>query len=607
VSESKPVWSHKALSFPDSPGVYQFFDRTGKCIYVGKAASLKKRVQAYLRENSNLSEKEKIIKDRASDISFIVTSNVPEAMITESTMVKKLQPALNAKLKDDKRFPYLRVSLSEPFPRLSIVRFFKKDQNRYFGPFTEAKALRQTLRTIKEIFGIPSCRTKIKKDKPKSPCLEHQIKHCLAPCAGLISEKDYQNAVKEMLYFLEGRTHVLLGYLENRMNEEARKLNFEGAAKVRDQIFALKKIMEQQTVLSQAPINRDVIALYRESGEACLTVLKIREGKLIGSDHFTLLEAAGEEADELTFTALSQYYERAVNVPPEIVTPLKPRFREAFVKWMEIMKGQKVSLPEPRGERKKQLEIAYSNAREHLQVYTRTKSLSVPESLVLEKARMELGLSKVPHTIEGFDISNLGSKEAVGAKVLFTNAKKDTSGYRHYRIKLSFQDDYEMIRELLRRRLSSEERVPDLILIDGGLGHLHTALDVLETQGKKIEVISLAKEKELIYAPQFPEPIILPANSPVLQLLERVRDEAHRFANAFHRKLRSNAIRKSSIEEIPGIGQSKKMVLLRAFGSFMGLKKASLLEIASVPGIGENMAKKIYTYLHGKKEQEGLG
>lgn len=603
--EGNLPWMRKALSFPDSPGVYQFFDREGKCLYVGKAASLKQRIKAYMRQGLGLSEKERIIQERAVDLSFTVTRNIPEAMILESTLVKELQPVLNVKLKDDKRFPYLKVSLSEPFPRLSIVRHFKQGQDCYFGPFTEAKALRQTLRTIKEIFGIPACKVPFQTGKPKAPCLEYQIKRCLAPCAGLISQDDYQDAVKEMILFLEGKTQTLIGYLENKMNREVRNLNFEAAAKIRDQIFALRKIMEGQTVLSQAPVNRDVVACYFESGEACLTVLKVRGGKLSGSEHFILLQAIGEEPMDLQFSALTQYYERAQNIPPEIVVRLKPDAKEALIRWMEINKGLKVFLPQPRGEARKQLEIAQSNAKEHLQTYLKSISLSANKGNVLKEMQLELGLSRIPYTIEGYDISNFGPKEAVGAKILFTNARKDSSGYRHYRIKLQGQDDYGMIKEVLNRRFSSLEKKPDLILIDGGLGHLHAALEALGNLVREMDVVSLAKENEWIFTPQFSEPIILKPSSPVLQLLQQVRDEAHRFANAYHRKLRVQKIRESKLEEIPGIGTAKKMILIRAFGSLRALEKASFLEIASIPGIGEKTAKKIYTYLHGENRSGG--
>ena len=325
MSKRELPWIRKALSFPDSPGIYQFFDQDGNCLYVGKAASLRNRIKAYTVQGSNLSEKVRIIQEKAVDVSFTVTSNVPEAMILESTLVKDLQPVLNVKLKDDKRFPYLKVSLTEPFPRLSIVRYFKKDGDRYFGPFTEAKALRQTLRTIKEVFGIPSCRVAFSPQRLRAPCLEYQIKHCLGPCAGLISQEDYQDAVREMLLFLEGKTLSLQGYLENKMNKESMNLNFEKAAKVRDQLFALKKIAREQTVLSQVPVNRDVVAWYFEGEAGCMTVLNVREGKLTGSEHFILLQTEGEERMEIQMSTLTQYYEKAQSVPPEIIARLRPK------------------------------------------------------------------------------------------------------------------------------------------------------------------------------------------------------------------------------------------------------------------------------------------
>lgn len=603
--EEYTPWLEKALSLPDSPGVYQFFDREGKCIYVGKASSLKERIKAYLQKGTGVSEKVALIQEKAFDLSFTLTRNVPEAMILESTLVKELQPLFNVKLKDDKRFPYLQVSLSQQFPRISIVRDFKKGEDRFFGPFTEAKALRKTIRTIKEIFKIPSCKVPLPGKKLRPPCLEYQIKRCLAPCAGLVSKDEYQEAVKEMILFLEGKTPTLIGNLENRMNSEVRRLNFEGAAKIRDQIFALKKIWEKQVVFSQAPLNRDLIGFYVEEGEGCLSVLKIRNGKLQGSDRFILVQAGGEDLSDLQFVSLTQFYEKTPDIPGEIIVKLKREAREALKRWMEERRGIKVSFPEPRGETRKQLQIAQDNAREQLKLYLKTKEARGEGTPLLKGLERDLGLSSIPFKIEGYDISNLGPNEAVGAKVLFRNGEKDVSGYRHFKIRLKGQNDYAMIQEVLQRRFSSKDDPPNLILIDGGLGHLHAALEVLEKIEGKVEVISLAKEEELIFSPQFPEPLKLDPASPSLKLLQRVRDEAHRFANSFQRKLQEGRIRKSKLDDIPGIGVSKKNILLRAFGSLRALKGASFLQIASVPGIGEKTAQKIYTYLHRKSEREG--
>ncbi|MCR4428725.1 MAG: excinuclease ABC subunit UvrC [Caldiserica bacterium] len=604
MPEENPPWLEKALSLPDSPGVYQFFDREGKCIYVGKASSLKQRIKAYLQRGSGFSEKAMLIREKAVDLTFTVTGNVPEAMILESTLVKELKPLFNVKLKDDKRFPYLEVSLSQQFPRISIVRSFKKGDDRYFGPFTEAKALRKTIRTIKEIFKIPSCRVPLPGKNPRAPCLEYQIKRCSAPCAGLISQEEYQEAVKEMILFLEGKTPTLIGNLENRMNQEVRRLNFEGAAKIRDQIFALKKIWEKQVVFSHAPLNRDLVGFYLEGGEGCLSILRVRHGKLFGSDHFILTQAEGEDFSDLQFVSLTQYYERTLDVPTEVIVKLRKEAREALKRWMEAKKGVRVSFPQPRGEAKKQLEIAQQNAKEQLKLFLKTREARGEGDLLLQRVQQDLGLSSLPLKIEGYDISNLGIKEAVGAKVLFRNGERDVSGFRHFKVRLRGQNDYAMIQEILERRLSSKEELPNLILIDGGLGHLHAALEVVKNFGKKIDVISLAKGKELVFSPQFPEPLEFEPGSPSLKLLQRVRDEAHRFANSFQRKTKERKIRRSKLEEIPGIGVSKKSLLLRAFGSLRALENASFLQIASIPGIGEKSAQKIYTYLHRNMDTE---
>ncbi len=593
------AWKNKALSLPNSPGVYQFFDEEGQCIYVGKAVSLKERMKAYLGPLHSLGQKERMIRERAADLRFIVTSNEVEALITEATLAKAFQPPLNIRLKDDKKFPYLQVSLAEPFPRLSIVRMRRGGKNRYFGPFTNAKALRSTLKTLKELFQVPSCKVRLVPGQTRGPCLEYRIRRCSAPCRGKVSQEDYQQAVRGVILFLEGRGDDLLSILENRMKENARKLNFEGAAHIRDQIFSLRRVMQSQAAITAKAVNRDLVAFHQEGGQTCMEVLKIRAGRLIGEEHFFFLGAKGESLAEIVKVGLIQYYTGVADLPGEIVVNQSLPEEEVLKLWSWEEKHANLSSCPKRGEKAEQMKIALANARDHLALNLRGAGSPFSSQKLLQAAKDLLGLSRLPTLIEGYDISNLASGEIVGSRVLFRRGEKEKKGYRHYKIRRAGQDDYAALSELLRRRISSEEPLPDLILIDGGKGHLGVALESLREIQARVEIIALAKEEENIFSPQFPDPLALPANSPVLQLLQRVRDEAHRFALAYHRKLRGKRLYYSRLDEIPGIGEAKKRILLKVFNSFLALKKASFLEIASVPGLGEKTARKIYTYLHG--------
>lgn len=592
------AWKNKALLFPDSPGVYQFFDEKGQCLYVGKAASLKERIKAYLVPLSNLGEKERAIREKAVDLRFIVTSNEVEALITEATLAKKLQPPFNIRLKDDKKFPFLRISLGDSFPRLSIVRARREGKDRYFGPFTNAKALRSTLKTLKQVFLVPSCKIRILPNKPKEPCLEHRIQRCSAPCAGKISQEDYQQAVRGIILFLEGRGDDLLAILDNRMKENVRKLNFEGAAYIRDQIFSLRRVMQTQTVLTDKRVNRDLVAFHRELDQTCMEILKIRRGRLIGEEHLFFLGEKGECLDDIAKTGLAQYYAAATDLPREIVTNLDLLGEESLPLWLWEEKHVKLWSCPKRGEKAEQMKIALANARDHLLSHLQEQSISFSNMSLLTVTKETLGLTKLPVLIEGYDISNLARGEIVGSKVVFRCGEKERKSYRHYRIHQKEQDDYSALAEVLRRRISSAETLPDLFLLDGGMGHLGIALKIMREAQVAVDALALAKQTESIFSPQFPEPFTLPAYSPVLQLLQRVRDEAHRFALAFHRKLRGKRLRHSRLEEIPGIGEAKKKILLKTFNSFSALKKVSYTEILSIPGLGEKTARKIYTYLH---------
>lgn len=591
-------WRQQALRLPEAPGVYQFLDRDGQVLYVGKAASLRDRVRSYLGPVKDPTRKEWRIQELTHQVRFIVTSNEVEALITEATLVKTLQPPLNSKLKDDKKYPYLRITTSEEFPRLQLVRAFQDDQDKYFGPFTNTRALRQTIRTLKEVFGLPACKISFDPKKSQLPCLEYRIHRCLAPCTGRVDPAEYRQVVEEVILYLEGKGEALLEYLANRMKQESCRLNYEGAAHVRDRIYALRKILERQVVLTEVPVDRDLMALVSDLGESCLAIAKVRRGKLVGVEHFFLSEGLGETTEELIRVGLLQYYQRTADIPPEIAVDVRLSEQETLEQWLRKARGRKVRITKARGECRKQWKIAEANAREQLQALLKEKRASYSQLDLLARTQQEFGLNELPVTIEGYDISNLGPHQAVGAKVVFRNGTPWKNGYRHFKIGRPGPDDYAMIQEILTRRFSGAESLPDLVIIDGGLGHLHAALEVIHSVNPGIDTLSLAKGEELVFSPQFPEPLCLPRNSPALQLIQRVRDEAHRFALSFHRSLRGKETRHSKLDRIPGIGKVKKQILLREFGSSNALKRASLLRIAQTPGVGEKLAQKIYNYLH---------
>ncbi len=604
---TKTPWRQQAARLPEAPGVYQFLDQDGQVLYVGKAASLRDRVRSYLSPVTDPGRKEWRIQELTHQLKFIVTSNEVEALITEATLVKTLQPPLNCRLKDDKKYPYLRITTSEKFPRLQLVRIFQDDHDKYFGPFTNTRALRQTIRTLKEVFGLPACKISFDPKRPQLPCLEFRIHRCLAPCMGRVDFAEYRQVVEEVILYLEGKGEALLEYLASRMKDEAYRLNYESAAHIRDRIYALRKILEQQVVLTEAPVDRDLMALASELGESCLAIAKLRKGKLIGVEHFFLSEGLEETTEELIRVGLLQYYQRTADIPPEIVVEFRLSDQETLEQWLRQARGRKVRITKARGERRKQWQIADANAREQLQAYLKEKRASYSQLDLLQNAQREFGLSELPVTIEGYDISNLGPHQAVGAKVVFRNGTPWKTGYRHFRIGKPGPDDYAMIKEILARRFLAAESLPDLVVIDGGIGHLHAAMEVIQSIDPTIDTLSLAKGEELVFSPQFPGPLRLPRNSPALQLIQRVRDEAHRFAISFHRSLRGKETRRSKLDQIPGIGKVKKQILLREFGSSNALKRASLLRIARTPGVGEKLAQKIYNYLHEKVDNKVSG
>jgi len=594
----------KAL--PAKPGVYLFKDSQGKTIYVGKAASLRHRVRAYFSSSTNLSPKLERLVARISDFETIVTDSEQEALILECNLIKKYRPTYNVRLKDDKTFPYLRIDLNSDWPSVRITRRFHKNGDRYFGPFASASSLRQTLRLIKKIFPFRSCNKTITGKDPK-PCLEYHINRCLGPCIGVVSKEDYNEVIRQVILFLEGKRELVLRDLRRKMEKASQQLQFEKAALLRDQIQAIEKVIEGQRIAITVRGNQDVIALAQTKDLAYVEIFFIRSNKLIGRDYILLDGIRNEEPSQIMASFIKQYYASASSIPPVLLLQYPIEEPEVITKWLANQRGAPVKLHVPRQGTKKQLmDIVIENARQGLALYQAKQSTIIESALVLEELKERLGLPGIPLRIEGYDISNIRGNLAVGSMAVFDKGMPKPAHYRRFKIKsVAGIDDYAMIQEVLRRRLrrclAADDKwatAPDLILIDGGKGHLNAALEVMKELGlDSIPVASLAKEKEEVFIPGKSEPLDIPQTSAALYLLQRIRDEAHRFALGYHQRLRQKEGIASALDSIPGIGPKRKKALLKKFGSVRGIKEASTDELSGVAGMTSKLAEKVREYL----------
>ena len=594
----------KAL--PAKPGVYLFKDSQGKTIYVGKAASLRHRIRAYFSPSTNLSPKLERLVARISDFETIVTDSEQEALILECNLIKKYRPTYNVRLKDDKTFPYLRIDLKSDWPSVRITRRFHKNGDRYFGPFASASSLRQTLRLIKKIFPFRSCNKTITGKDPK-PCLEYHINRCLGPCIGVVSKEDYNEVIRQVILFLEGKRELVLRDLRRKMEKASQQLQFEKAALLRDQIQAIEKVIEGQRIAITVRGNQDVIALAQTKDLAYVEIFFIRSNKLIGRDYILLDGIRNEEPSQIMTSFIKQYYASASSIPPVLLLQYPIEEPEVITKWLANQRGAPIKLHVPRQGTKKQLtDIVIENARQGLALYQAKQSTIIESALVLEELKERLGLPGIPLRIEGYDISNIRGNLAVGSMAVFDKGMPKPAHYRRFKIKsVAGIDDYAMIQEVLRRRLrrclAADDKwatAPDLILIDGGKGHLNAALEVMKELGlDSIPVASLAKEKEEVFIPGKSEPLDIPQTSAALYLLQRIRDEAHRFALGYHQRLRQKEGIASALDSIPGIGPKRKKALLKKFGSVRGIKEASTDELAKVEGITSKLAEKVKEYL----------
>ena len=602
----------KQAKLPAKPGVYLFRDQAGNILYVGKAANLHHRVRAYFGSPENLTPKLQRMVAKIADIDFIVTDSEQEAIILECNLIKEHHPRYNVRLKDDKSYPYLKVSLAEEWPRVYVTRRLEEDGSRYFGPFASAGSLRKTLNLLRKLFPYRTCNKSITGSNSR-PCLEYHIKRCAAPCIGAVSEEEYREIIKQVILFLEGKQEQIVRELKKKMWQASDNLEFEKAASLRDQIQAIEKIMEQQKVVSPVKIDEDVIAFAQAQNEACVQIFFIRGGKLVGREYFALEGVQDEKPGQILTSFIEQFYGSGANIPPKILLPIEAEDMTILEEWLSNKRGSKVHLQVPlRGKQRKLVEMVAENAQESLeQLRIKWLTDTGKTAAALKELEERLHLPRLPQRIECYDISDIYGTAAVGSMVVFENGRPKTAHYRRFRIKeVSGIDDYAMMREVLRRRfirgIKGKEQggeegwtlIPDLVLIDGGRGHLNAVLEVMrELKVEEIPVASIAKENEEIFVPEVAEPIILPRNSQALYLLQRIRDEAHRFALSYHIKVRKKASLTSGLDKVPGIGPKRKRALLRKFGSVRGIKEASLDELASVPGMTRRLAEKVKEYL----------
>lgn len=596
---------------PTTPGVYLMKDAEGNILYVGKAANLHQRVRSYFSAGQKLSPKLERMVARVDDFDFFVTTSEQEALILELNLIKRHRPRYNVRLKDGKTFPYLKIDINEDWPRVHITRRLEENGGRYFGPFASAKSVRQTLKVLKGIFPFRSCRKPITGTDLR-PCLEYHIHHCLGPCIGIVSKEEYAKVIKQIILFLEGKQEMVVQELQSKMDKAAEALDFEKAALLRDQIQAIDRVIEGQRIATTISGEQDVIAFASDRDQAYVQIFFIRSGKLIGRESFVLQGVRSEEPEQIITNFIKQFYASAPHIPPRLLLQYPVEDRTIIENWLRSKRGAKVHIQVPqRGTKKQLVGIVAENAQQGLE-QLKIKQLAAPAALAaaLAEIKRKLGLPHLPSRIEGYDISNIQGTGAVGSMVVFEEGKPKPSDYRRFRIKtVSGANDYAMLQEVIKRRFKRSLKsdaatpntwaiLPDLVFIDGGKGQLNSVRAAMHEVGAdSVPTASLAKENEEIFVPQKREPIILPRSSPGLQLLQRLRDEAHRFALGYHQKIRRRQTFASALDTIPGIGPKRKRALLKQFGSVQAIREAPLAELATTRGMSKNLAQKVKEHL----------
>ncbi len=607
-------------STPTKTGCYLMKDADGKVIYVGKAVNLRSRLRSYFHASAMENNKTRHMVRRIQDNDWIVVDSELEALILEMNLIKKHRPHFNVRLKDDKRYPYIKVHWADPFPKLTVTRYMVNDGSRYFGPYTSVWAVHQTLDVLRRIFSYLTCDRDITGEDQRA-CLYYDIKLCSAPCIGAINQEDYRQAIDDLCQFLNGRTEPILSRLYEEMRLASDQLQFERAASLRDQVNAIEKVVEKQKVISSDYIDSDVIAMARSNGEACVQVFFIRSGKLIGREYF-LLQGAEGAADANVMTGfIKQFYDQASMVPSQVLLPHEIEEAHIIKQWLGSRRtGESFEILIPHdGQQRDLIQLAAENAAETLQsLQARWQAEKHRQTEALAELQTALNLQSPPNRIECYDISNTQGTSAVGSMVVFEQGVPSKKYYRRFNIRsVTGPDDFASMEEVLQRRFNrwqsahemgdqpgkkpdpSFSMLPDLLIVDGGKGQLSRAVAVLEKYNlmDQVPVAGLAKQNEELFIPGQSQGIILPNGSQGLFLIQRVRDEAHRFAISGHRKRRTKSGLASRLDTIAGVGPARRKALLGKFGSIQNIQAASVDELSSIPGISENLAHQIKNQL----------
>lgn len=591
---------------PCQPGVYMYQNSEGQVIYVGKAKILRNRMRSYFQAQDRLLPKVRAMMNRVADFDYIVTASEVEALILENNLIKAYQPRYNILMRDDKTYPYLKVTLAEPFPRICITREKRDGVSRYFGPYTDASSLKETLKLLTHIFPLRTCKTM--KSRPR-PCLNRDIGRCLGPCTGTVDQAAYRLMVDGIISFLEGNAADIARRMESEMRTAAAALEFEKAARIRDQLKSLQQLNLRQKVVFEKPYHMDIMVVIVEDKPNLALVFKIRAGKLIAKDTYWLQQAMDERSEEIMEFFMKQYYADQSDVPPEVVVNILPGDIQVVEAWLSSAAGRRVKLYLPqRGEKKALLDMVLNNARWLWEERQKSDRVNLN---TLQQLSTALELEVVPQRVEGYDISHLAGEETVASMVVFTAGQADKKHYRRFKMKVPQNNDYASLVEALERRFKEARQgnaaflpEPDLIMIDGGAGQVNAVAELLQAQQIDIPVIGLAKREEIIYRPGGIPPLKLERRHAGLMLLQRVRDEAHRFAIEYNRKRRGKKLTISALDQIAGVGEARKNLLLKEFGSVAALQRASLEEITLMPGIGINVGKMIYNALHRENAHE---
>ena len=582
----------------DKPGVYLMHDAHGKVIYVGKAVVLKNRVRSYFRNLASHTPKVRAMVEKIAEFETIVTSSEVEALILECNLIKKYRPRYNIMLKDDKTYPFLKVTVNEDFPRIYVTRRQQRDGAKYYGPYADVGAMHDTVKLLRTMFPLRTCR----KMNPDRPCLNYHIKRCLAPCAGYVSREEYGNMIKSVCMVLDGRTTELERDLKRRMQEAADNYAFEEAARLRDQLQAVTRLNEQQKAVTGSGGDMDVIGFAKDTTGICLQIFFVRKGKLIGRDNFFLPDG-GEAEEEVMSAFVKQYYNEATFIPKEIVVPYLPdeEEKQLIEIWLADKAGRKAELILPqRGVKRELLSLANDNAKKLLEERLRKGSLSLKDDLAAaEELQLALALPNPLERMDCFDISHTQGSETVASMVVFRNGSISKKDYRKYKI-VSAEgkpDDFKSMQEVVYRRYKDYEDLPSLVVIDGGKGQLSSALEVIRGLGlHDLPVVGLAKREEEIFIPGQSESILLDRDSASLHLIQRIRDEAHRFAITFHRKLRGKRNLVSVLDHVEGIGPKRRQKLWKKFKTLDAMKQASVEELAAVDGMNYPAAQTLYDF-----------